>query len=83
MASRTHRAPVIDRLSQARQQLAAVNVMIGRHYMGCSRCPLAGGDVAKRYDTGWELAKAQARAQAAVRRLSEPAPGAPVQDTLW
>ena len=83
MASRTHRDPVIDQLSQARQQLAAVNITIGRHYMGCSRCALAGQDVHKRCDTGWELAKAQARLQSDIRRLSGPAPGALEQLTLW
>jgi len=83
MAPRARKNPVIDRLRQARQHLAAVNVMIGRHVTGCSRCALARQYVAKRCDAGWELAKAQARAQAAVRRLEDEMAGQPVQGTLW
>ena len=83
MAPRTRQTPVINRLREARQQLAAVNITIARHVTGCSRCALARQDVAKRCDTGWELAKAQARLQSDIRRLAEPAPGAPKQLTLW
>ena len=83
MAPRNRRAPVLGRLREARQQLAAVNITIARHVTGCSRCALARQDVQKGCDTGWELARAQARAQAAIRRLTGPSPSAPVQGTLW
>ena len=83
MATRTRRVVATDRLRQAQQQLRAVNITIARHGLGCSRCALARGDPRKFGDTGWELARAQARARAAVRRLSGPAPGQPVQGTLW
>jgi len=83
MASRPARSVVPDRLAEAKRQLRQVNVAMGRHFTLCARCAHAQGKTDRYCDAGWQLAKNQARAYAAVRRATEPSPARPVQGTLW
>ena len=83
MATRLRKRPLIDAVRDARRQLEAVNLDIGRHVTSCYRCSQAGGHTAKLCDTGWELAKVQNRARNALTRAEDAASSRPVQGTLW
>lgn len=83
MATRLRRPAVADRLLEARKQLDAVNAAILAHVKLCARCTRARGQTRELCDAGWDLAKQQARAGAAIRRAEQARAAAPVQGTLW
>jgi hypothetical protein len=83
VASRQAVRQPVNTLRAARAALADANVAMGRHYTMCARCGLAHGDTARFCDAGWELAKDQSRAAAAVRHITEAAELRPVQGMLW
>lgn len=83
MAARTGRPARDQRLAVAKRTLADINISIGRHVTMCYRCSSARGDTARLCDTSWELAKAQARAQAEVRHADDAIRLRPVQGSLW
>ena len=83
MARRPARPVALDELRAARAMLRTINVRMARHFTGCARCGLARGDTARFCDDGWEMAKAQARTAALVRKYTDPKPAAPVQGVLF
>ena len=83
MARRPGRPVALDELRAARRKLADVNVTMARHFTMCARCCHAQGHTDRFCDTGWDLAKQQARAAALVRKYTEPKPAAPVQGVLF
>lgn len=83
MASRAYRTAVPAELGRTRRELQSVNLRIGRHVTMCARCSRAGRKTQEMCDQGWELAKAQSRAQNAVRRAEDRASSRPVQGSLW
>lgn len=83
MATRRQLTAQRDQLAAAKARLADVNVRIGRHVTGCSRCCMARGQPSRMCDAGWQLMKEQARANAAVRRTEDSRAAGPVQGKLW
>ena len=83
MAARARKRPVMNAERDAAAELQAVNVRTARHITGCGQCVRAGQDFAKRCDAGWELAKAQKRAQTAVQAARDAASSRPLQGVLW
>jgi len=83
MAARPRKRPVLDQLRDARRELDTVNTEILAHIKMCCRCKHVRTDPWRSCDTGWELAKRQARAGNAVRRAEDKIRSRPVQAELW
>lgn len=83
MASRNGRTAIPNAMTIARKSLRVANLAIARHCTGCFQCSRKGAWPTGTCDKGWELAKAQTRAQNAVHRAELAALAVPVQGTLW